>query len=142
VQLSAEQRRELQNAHDHHPKPYVLERSAALVQMAEGKSPHWVATHGVLKPRKPDTLYRWVNWYQTQELAGLLTHQQGGPVRRRLVSPSSLGSVMTRFAWKSSSGTRRRFLLFPHAIVNNHQLVHMYNTPSIVYNSRGRFTVL
>jgi len=28
--------------------------------MAEGKSPHWVATHGVLKPRKPDTLYRWV----------------------------------------------------------------------------------
>jgi len=60
VQLSAEQRRELQNARDHHPKPYVRERSAALLQMAEGKSPHWVATHGVLKPRKPDTLYRWV----------------------------------------------------------------------------------
>ena len=84
VQLSAEQRRELQNARDHHPKPYVRERSAALLQMAEGKSPHWVATHGVLKPRKPDTLYRWVNWYQTQGLAGLLAHQQGGPVRRRL----------------------------------------------------------
>jgi hypothetical protein len=71
VQLSAEQRRELQNARDHHPKTYVRERSAALLQMAEGKSPHWVATHGVLKPRKPDTLYRWVNLYQTQGLAGL-----------------------------------------------------------------------
>jgi len=70
VQLSAEQRRELQNARDHHPKPYVRERSAALLQMAEGKSPHWVATHRVLKPSKPDTLYRWVNWYQTQGLAG------------------------------------------------------------------------
>ena len=48
VQLSAEQRRELQNARDHHPKSYVRERSAARLQMAEGKSPHWVATHGVL----------------------------------------------------------------------------------------------
>ena len=57
AQLSAEQQRELQNARDHHPKPYVRERSAALLQMAEGKSPHWVATPGVLKPRKPDTLY-------------------------------------------------------------------------------------
>lgn len=55
VQRSREQRRELQNARDHHPKPPVRERSAAFLQMAEGKSPHWVATHGVLKPRKPDT---------------------------------------------------------------------------------------
>lgn len=84
VQLNAEQQRELQDARDHHPKPYVRERSAAILLMAEGKSPHWIAKHGILKPREPDTLYRWVNWYQTQGLAGLVAHQQGGPVRRRL----------------------------------------------------------
>lgn len=84
VQLTAEQRRELQDARDHHAKPYVRERSAAILHMANGKSPHWVAQHGILKPRQPDTLYRWVNWYQTQGLAGLVAHQQGGPVRRRL----------------------------------------------------------
>jgi uncharacterized damage-inducible protein DinB len=48
-QLSAEQRRELQNAHDHHPKPYVRERSAARLQMAEGKiytiTRGWVIWH-------------------------------------------------------------------------------------------------
>jgi len=84
LHLRVEQRRELEDARDHHPKPYVRERSAAILQIDDGKSPHWVATHGVLKPRKPDTLYRWINWYQTQGLAGLLAHQQGGPVRRRL----------------------------------------------------------
>ncbi len=84
VQLSAEQEHELQQARDHHPKPYVRERSAAILSMAQGKSPHWVAKHGVLKPRDPDTMYRWVNWYQREGLAGLVAHQQGGPVRRRL----------------------------------------------------------
>ena len=84
VQLDAEQERELQDARDHHPKPYVRERSAAILFMAAGKSPHWIARHGVLKPREPDTLYRWVNWYQREGLAGLVAHQQGGPVRRRL----------------------------------------------------------
>ena len=84
VRLSAEQERELQEARDHHPKPYVRERSAAILFMAAGKSPHWVATHGVLKPREPDTMYRWVNWYQMEGLTGLVAHQQGGPVRRRL----------------------------------------------------------
>ena len=84
MQLTAEQQRELQEARDHHPKPYVRERSAAILFMAAGKSPHWVAKHGILKPREPDTLYRWVNWYQSEGLVGLVAHQQGGPVRRRL----------------------------------------------------------
>lgn len=84
VSLTEEQRHELQQARDHHPKPYVRERCAAILFIADGKSPHWVAVHGVLKPRKPDTVYRWINWYQTQGLAGLQAHQQGGPVRRRL----------------------------------------------------------
>jgi hypothetical protein len=84
VSLSDEQRHELQQARDHHPKPYVRERSAAILLLADGRSPHWVAVHGVLKPRRPDTLYRWVNWYQSQGLVGLQAHQQGGPVRRHL----------------------------------------------------------
>ena len=58
VLLNAEHQRELQGARDHHPKPYVRERSAAILFMAAGQSPHWVARHGVLKPREPDTLYR------------------------------------------------------------------------------------
>ena len=84
VSVSPEQRRELEQARDHHPKPYVRERCAAILLMADGKSPNWVAVHGVLKPHDTNTVYRWVNWYQTEGLAGLLAHQQGGPVRRRL----------------------------------------------------------
>lgn len=84
VSASPEQRHALEQARDHHPKPYVRERCAAILLILDGKSPNWGAVHGVLKPHDPNTISRWVKWYQRDGLAGLLAHQQGGPQRRRL----------------------------------------------------------
>lgn len=84
VSLTEQQRQQLEEARDHHHNPFVRERSAAILKIAEGKSPHWVATAGLLRPRDPDTVYRWLNAYLDEGMAGLLAHQQGGPVRRRL----------------------------------------------------------
>lgn len=84
VSLTHQQRLQLQEARDHHSEPYVRERSAAILKIAEGDSPHWVARHGLLKPRDPDTVYRWLKQYLVEGLPGLLAHQQGGAVRRRL----------------------------------------------------------
>jgi transposase len=69
---------------DHDPHPYVRERCAALVKIADGQSAHAVARHGLLKPRDPDTVYGWLSHYQETGLDGLLGYQQGGPRRRSL----------------------------------------------------------
>ena len=55
--LTAARRTDLESARDHDPRPYVRERAAALLKIADGQSPHAVARHGLLKPRDPDTLY-------------------------------------------------------------------------------------
>jgi len=52
--LSAPQIKELEQARDHHPLPYVRERAAALLQIAAGQAGRQVAQHGLLKPRWPD----------------------------------------------------------------------------------------
>jgi hypothetical protein len=82
--LSDPQRRELNQARDHDARPYVRERCAAILKIADEHTPHWVARHGLLKPRDPDSLYAWLNHYQADGLAGLVAGQQGGPQRRRL----------------------------------------------------------
>lgn len=82
--LTAAQCQELIEHRDHNPRPYVRERCAAILKIAEGKSPHWVAWRGLLKARDPDTAYGWLKRYQTEGLAGLIGHRQGGPQRRLL----------------------------------------------------------
>ncbi len=54
--LTESQHQELVHHRDHDPRPYVRERCAALVKIADGQSPHAVARHGLLKPRDPDTV--------------------------------------------------------------------------------------
>jgi len=49
-----------------------------MLKIAEGHSPHWVARHGLLKPRDPDTIYAWLSRYETMGFAGLIMHQPGG----------------------------------------------------------------
>lgn len=71
LDLSDEQRVTLEAGRDHHPLPAVRERCAALLKVAAGKTPHWVARHGLLKDRDPDTVYAWLDRYQ----------QTGGPPR-------------------------------------------------------------
>ena len=51
---------------------------AAMLKIADGQSPHHVALHGLLKPRKPDTVYQWLDWYAQDGMDGLLARQPGG----------------------------------------------------------------
>ena len=82
--LSDDQRAELLYHRDHDRKPYVRERCAALLKIADGQAPYAVANTGLLKNRDPDTVYAWLDYYQDQGLPGLLAHQHGGNHRGRL----------------------------------------------------------
>ncbi|MFN3763204.1 MAG: hypothetical protein ACK4WK_08405, partial [Anaerolineae bacterium] len=63
VVLTAEQRAELEQMRDHHPKPYVRERAAAILKVADGQSMRQVALCGLLKRREPETVKEWVLRY-------------------------------------------------------------------------------
>ena len=82
--LSWTQRRELEQARDHDPRPYVRERCAALLKIAAGETAHAVARRGLLKPRDPDTVYGWLTHSLSDGLAGLTGHRHGGYRRSRL----------------------------------------------------------
>jgi hypothetical protein len=82
--LTDEQRQELLQLRDHDDRPYIRERSAAMLKIAEGQPPHRVAQQGLLRPRDPDTLYSWRDWYETAGTAGLIAHPQGGSRGRHL----------------------------------------------------------
>ena len=82
--LTDDQRQHLLHDRDHHPKPFVRERAAALLQIANGSAPHAVARAGLLRPRHPDTVYAWLDTFLVEGLDGLRAHQQGGFRRQRL----------------------------------------------------------
>ncbi len=78
LELSTEQGAELQEYLQHDPRPYVRERCAALLKIADGLSPHAVARDGLLKPRDPDTIYGWLNWYEREGFWSVEQFQHGG----------------------------------------------------------------
>ena len=82
--ITVKQRRELEQARDHDERPYVRERTAALLKIVEGQTPHAVARQGLLQPRDPDTVYGWLNVYEAAGLAGVSASQHGGVRRRSL----------------------------------------------------------
>lgn len=49
----------------------MRERASAILQVASGRSGRWVALEGLLRPRQPDTIYRWLDRYETDGVAGL-----------------------------------------------------------------------
>lgn len=65
-----------------HPKAYLRERAAALLKIAAGMSPRQVALHGLLRPRDPSAVNRWLTAYQTHGLGGLYVRPS-----RRAFSP-------------------------------------------------------
>jgi hypothetical protein len=79
--LTEAQRQELLHHRDHDPRPYVRERCAALVKIADGLAPPAIARQGGLRLRDPDTVYAWLDRYQADGLAGVLAHQHGGDRR-------------------------------------------------------------
>jgi hypothetical protein len=82
--LTENQSQELRQARDHDPRMYIRERCAALLKIASGKTAHWVARNGLLRPRDPDTIYAWLNIFESQGLEGLIKRTQGQNRRRRL----------------------------------------------------------
>jgi len=84
LELTEAQRQELLHYRDHDTRPYVRERCAALLKIADGQSPHAVARHGLLKSRDPDTVYSWLDWYERYSLWSVTHFQQGGAHRRGL----------------------------------------------------------
>jgi transposase len=71
LELTPEQRHEIERHRDTDPKPYIRERCAALLKVADGQSARAVAQHGLLKPRRHETPARWVHRYEAEGLAGL-----------------------------------------------------------------------
>ena len=76
--LSDAERAALLYHRDHDSKPYVRERCAAVLKIADGQAPYTVANSGLLRNRDPDTIYAWLDYYQDEGLPSLLGHQHGG----------------------------------------------------------------
>jgi transposase len=87
LELTAEQRRELEYTRDHDKLSYVRERAGAILKVADGETGRQVALHGLLKERDPDSVYTWVHRYQTEGLAGLRIKPGRG--RKPAFSPSA-----------------------------------------------------
>ncbi len=69
--LLEEQQEQLEQIRDTDKRPYMRERSAAMLKISEGISPRQVALNGLHKSRQPDTVYDWVARYQAEGIAGL-----------------------------------------------------------------------
>jgi hypothetical protein len=71
IELSEAQRCELEDIRDHDKRPYMRERSAAILKIADGHSGLQVARHLLNQAHWQDTIYDWVKRYQTEGVKGL-----------------------------------------------------------------------
>ena|SRR5437764_13611759 len=96
--LTDEERTQLQYTLAHDPRPYLRERAGALLKVADGGSARQVALQGLLKPRRPDTVYQWLDDFQATRRLKVR------PATRRAFSPSrpraahAAGAVASRAA--------------------------------------------
>jgi transposase len=87
IELTTEQRRELEYVRDHDRLSYVRERAGAILKIGDGETGRQVALHGLLKARDPDSVYTWLHRYQAEGLAGLRIKPGRG--RKPAFSPSA-----------------------------------------------------
>lgn len=85
LELSRAERTALERLRDTSRTPYLRERAAALLKVADGMPAAHVARMGVLQPRDPDTIYAWLDRYQQEGIAGLT--QRPGRGRKPAFSP-------------------------------------------------------
>jgi hypothetical protein len=64
LSLKEDQREELLQCRNRSPLPYMRERAAALLKVADGERPAHVARSGLLKPHDPDVVYTWITRYE------------------------------------------------------------------------------
>jgi transposase len=86
LELTTQEVRDLEEIRDHASKPYLRERAAAILKIAQGGSGREVALHGLLKPHWQDTIYEWVARYRAKGKAGL--EIKPGRGRKPAFSPS------------------------------------------------------
>jgi transposase len=86
LELTTQEVLDLEDIRDHAPKPYLRERAAAILKIAQGSSGREVALHGLLKPHWQDTIYEWVERYRAKGKVGL--EIKSGRGRKPAFSPS------------------------------------------------------
>jgi hypothetical protein len=89
VALIPQERATLEAARDHHPRPYVRERAAAILKVADGWPVRRVAELGLLKAHREETVSDWIDRYQSSGIAGLRVC----PGRGRKPAFSPLGAL-------------------------------------------------
>lgn len=85
LDLSDEQRKELEILRDRGKPAYIRERAAALLMIADGMSASEVARRGLLKPRHYTTICEWVHRYKAEGIQGL--YMRAGRGRKPAFSP-------------------------------------------------------
>lgn len=76
--LDQDQREELMQCRNRHQLPYMRERAAALLKVADGQRPACVARKGLLRSHDPDVIYTWITRYEQNGLSGLKIRQGRG----------------------------------------------------------------
>jgi transposase len=69
--LTAAEEWTLAEARDHHPRPYVRERAAAILKVAAGWSVRRVAACGLLGPCRPEAVSDWIDGYLERGVVAL-----------------------------------------------------------------------
>ena len=90
LELDRVARQTLEEMRDHHPKPYLRERAAALLKIAAGASVNWVARYGLHKPRHRDRVTEWLNRYERLGVDGLFIRPGRG--RKPAFPPRGTGT--------------------------------------------------
>ena len=85
--LTDEQKTALTKMRNNGQPAYLRERAAAILKIGSGMSPHKVALSGLLKKRKPDTVYDWLSRFHKQGIQGLF--QKSGRGRKPAFAPKS-----------------------------------------------------
>lgn len=86
IELSQSQQQELKHIRDHHPKPYLCERAAAILKIASGYTLTEIAERGLLSRHEPETVHLWVKKYLSSGFEALSIKPGGG--RKPKFSPS------------------------------------------------------
>ena len=97
LKLTAQQRTELEDMRDHADKLYLRERAAAILKIADGQAPYLVACFGLLKRRKPDTVYGWLNRYEAEGIQGLYIRPGRG--RKAVFFPRDPDAACDEVEW-------------------------------------------
>ena len=82
LELNEAERHDLEAQRDHAKAPYLREKAAALLKIADGSSATLVARTGLHKPRRPETVLSWLAYYREHRALPIR------PATRRAFSPT------------------------------------------------------